>query len=351
LGAHGSTDPPRLEMRYKDRMEARSVRVRGRERAALETLWEHLPISVVAVDTAGNVVRTNRVAEGLLPAIGPLAEQGPLARALASGETIRREHVEFELPDASRRVYAVTAAPIREGSSVVGAVAVLEDLTDVQIRERVAREFVTNAAHQLQTPLAAITSAIQVLQAGAKERAEDRDRFLEHVENATNRLTRLTRSLLVLARAQGQLEEARAEVIELAPLLEAIRHDFPHADVDVVCPPIAVLGNRALLEQVIASLVENALKYAGGRVTITAKRTDDRATVTVADDGPGIPAADRSRVFDRFYRATEAGDGFGLGLAIVREAAVVLGAELALDSDEDGTRVSITLRGARLRPQ
>ena len=85
----------------------------------------------------------------------------------------------------------------------------------------------TNAAHELQTPIAAITSAIEVLQAGAKERRADRDRFLAHIERATDRLARLTRALLVLARAQTRDESPRQELIEVEPVPRSLAECSP----------------------------------------------------------------------------------------------------------------------------
>jgi signal transduction histidine kinase len=218
-------------------------------------------------------------------------------------------------------------------------------------RDRAERDFVTNAAHELQTPLAAIMSAIEVLQAGAKDDRADRDRFLAHIEAACGRLDRLARALLVLARAQTRDEVPRREVIPLEPLFRSIAADFPRdAHVVVECSgDVAVIANRPLLEQAIANLGHNAVKYGHGPVVLAGSRADGGVSIEVRDSGPGIAVAERDLVFRRFYRRDDASrDGFGLGLAIVAESVNALDGELELDTSGDGTRVVITLPAARL---
>ena len=218
-------------------------------------------------------------------------------------------------------------------------------------RERAERDFVTNAAHELQTPLAAITSAIEVLQAGAKDDPIERDRFLAHIEASCRRLDRLTRALLVLARAQTRDEVPRREVIPLEPLFRSIAASFPReADVVVECArDVAVIANRPLLEQAIANLGHNAVKHGRGTVVFAGSRAEGRVAIEVRDAGPGIALVERDLVFRRFYRHDDATrDGFGLGLAIVAESVEALDGELELDTSAQGTRVVIRLPSARI---
>jgi signal transduction histidine kinase len=156
--------------------------------------------------------------------------------------------------------------------------------------------------------------------------------------------------LLVLARAQAGQEDPRAELIEIEPLLQSVAATLPPgAVVDVTCPPgLAVVANRALLEQSLVNLGMNAVKYTTGRVLLAAERDSGRVLVEVRDEGTGIDADERPRVFERFYRGTDARDGFGLGLAIVAEAVKAINGELHLDSTKGGTGVSIRLPGATI---
>jgi signal transduction histidine kinase len=275
-------------------------------------------------------------------------EELPLARAL-TGETVFGELLEIAGPEEQRFVINVRAAPIRgTDDRITAAVALLEDFTDREGRDRAERDFVTNAAHELQSPLAAITSSIEVLQAGAKD-APERDRFLEHIERESRRLDRLTRALLTLARAQVDVEPPRLELIDICPLLHAICERMePAAGVEltVECPTdLALVSNRALLEQTVSNIVRNSVKYTKeGSIRMIGARRNGDVMLAIRDTGPGIPEEALPRVVERFYRASEGEEGFGLGLAIVDAAMNVLGGELEIASSVGcGTTVTLTL--------
>jgi len=204
-------------------------------------------------------------------------------------------------------------------------------------KEVAEREFVTNAAHELQSPLTAIVSAIEVLQAGAKDTPE-RDVFLDHIERASARLARLARALLVLARAQTGAEAPRTELVSLESLLQDVASRLKPIEgvqVTVSCPSeAAAITNRDLIEQAVLNVAENAAKYtARGRIELAAEVSNGRAEIRVSDTGRGIPAAEQSRVFERFYRGQgTGGGGSGLGLAIARAATEAAGGEVELES-------------------
>jgi PAS domain S-box-containing protein len=339
--------------------------------ARLDSVVRRLPVGVLIIDGAGNLELANDRAEQLLGLSTdeiarmlqrdlwtvrdlkgnpiPESEQAP-ARALATGEPTYNERVELELPDGRRFVMEGSAVPVEVDDGIVAVAITFQDVTAQEQRERAERDFVTNAAHELQTPIAAITSGVQVLQAGAKENEADRDRFLTHIEAACARLDRLTRALLVLARAQAGHEDPRAELVEIEPLLLSVAAALPPgAKVEVSCPPgLAVVANRALLEQSLVNLGMNAVKYTTGRVHLAAERDSGRVLLEVRDEGTGIDADERQRVFERFYRGAGAGDGFGLGLAIVAEAVKAINGELQVESTQGGTGVSIRLPGANI---
>ena len=346
--------------RLNDELETRIAdRTRALETTSsmLQTVLHELPQGVVIVGSDGKIELANRRAEELLgqsleelqTSPGSGSAPATLVRALLdvpAGETRR---LELEHGDGGWTVLEARLATVDEAAGDAKIVT-FDDVTARERRERTERDFVANAAHELQTPIAAIASAVDVLQAGAKERPEDRDRFLLHVERASERLGKLTRALLVLARAQSRAERPRSEVIALAPLLESVAGSLGVRDVRVECrPDVAVIANRALLEQALSNLGQNAVKYTDGEVVLAAGRNNGRVTIDVVDRGPGIPAADRAHVFERFYRAEGDRQGFGLGLSIVHAAVEALGGELELDSGAQGTRVSIELPGARVR--
>jgi len=233
------------------------------------------------------------------------------------------------------------------------AVIFLEDVTTKRLQDRVMREFVRNAAHQLRTPLTGITSAVEVLQSGAKESPADRDRFLSHVEQHAARLTRMAHGLLVLARAQAG-EVVRLDFVELRPLLEALAaaaDPAPEVAVEVSCPTsLAALADGDLLREALASMVENAVTHTHeGSIVLRAFDGDGRVTIQVSDTGAGILPEHLNRIFEPFYRGDGTGQGFGLGLAIAAQALRAMDGELLVMGDPGGgTTFSVRLPSARI---
>jgi signal transduction histidine kinase len=330
------------------------------ERDRLLSLLEQLQEGVIAVDRELRVVFANSRAK-LVVGRRSLAEGAPLPAAWGGGalrevagglfEPVAAVTTRRVAPDPES-VFSVAGVPV--GPQGDTALLVLADITLADRRERAEREFVANAAHELRTPLAAISGAVEVLQAGAKEDPGERDRFLAVVERQSTRLGRLVRALLTLARAQTRAEPIVPEPVELAPLLEEVAADLADRsevaiEVDAA-PGLAALGHRDLLLQAVSNLAENALGHAGAtRVRLHAGPAErGRVRVEVRDDGAGIPARLRERVFDRFYRGPDRDSaGFGLGLPIVREVAAALGGEVEIEPGEaGGTTAAIVLRDA-----
>ena len=184
---------------------------------------------------------------------------------------------------------------------------VVTDVTSRERRERAEREFVMNAAHELRTPLSAISSAVEVLQQGAKDNETDRDRFLTIVERQTNRLTRLVRALLTLAHAQTRGGAIRLTPVPVAPLAHDLAGSIesPNVRVEVCCDDVEVIAHAELLRQALENLTSNALKYANdsGIAIRVAHVSDDTVRIQVVDRGPGMTAGDAEKALDRFHRA------------------------------------------------
>ena len=327
----------------------------GEERDRLRQLLEGLHEGVVAVDTDLRIAFANPAARRLLTGraltvAAPLPDLWPdfPLRAFTAQlfEPVERPVQARVVED--ERTFALVGVPARSGGD---AILVVTDISERERRERAEREFVANAAHELGTPLTAIATSLEVLRGGAKDDPAERDRFLELIERQTSRLSRLRRALLSLARAQTRQEALQLERVDAAALLEAVAEELRALDggVDVTidaAADVAVLGHPDLVEQIVLNLAENALRHGGAaHVELAAQRLGGRAAaIEVRDDGSGIPAAARDRLFDRFYRGSQEGDGFGLGLAIVREAVRALGGTIEIDSPPDGgTVVRITL--------
>jgi two-component system phosphate regulon sensor histidine kinase PhoR len=281
----------------------------------------------------------------------------PALRSLQTGEVVIGERARIVRPDGMQAIVEINSGPIRDGAGrIVAAVSVFQDVTFAGQREQAEREFVSNAAHELRTPLAAIIGAVEVLQSGAKDDVAERERFLAHLERQCRRLERLANALLVLARVQTGAEPTRLEVVELRPLLEEVAqavHPAPRVSVAVECADeLAVLANRDLLEEALLNLASNAAKYTErGAVTLSAtEREPGFVAVAVRDTGRGMTRHDRERAVERFYRGDDdTKGGFGLGLAIVAAAAEAMGSQLEIDSaPRRGTTVRMTLRAGRL---
>jgi signal transduction histidine kinase len=232
---------------------------------------------------------------------------------------------------------------------------VIEDVTRQHQRDRVYSDFVRNAAHQLRTPTAAISSAVEVLQGGAKEIPADRDHFLDHIERETNRLTRLTQALLVLARADAGVQPPRLEFVPLKPLLEDVVAGLatrPETSIDLSCDgAIAVFVERDLAEQAFQAILENAVRHCReGAVSVRAWNSGKgRVAVEVDDPGEGILPEHIERIHEPFYRAAIGTEGFGLGLAIASRALSVLDGSLRIHSAPgQGTQVTIELPSAQV---
>lgn len=220
------------------------------------------------------------------------------------------------------------------------------------------RRFVANAAHQLRTPLAAMQ--IQT-QRAVRETDPARGReALAAVEKAMVRLARVTQQVLTLARAEpGSGTDTAARTIDLAALARQELEHWADAavarDIDLgYAGPQAgpfVLGDPQLLTDLIANLVDNAIRYSEPHAQVTLRLSTDPAALTVEDTGPGIPLAERSRVLERFYRPpTTKGSGSGLGLAIASEIAKRHHASLRLDGGEGGRGTVVTVTFERAVP-
>ena len=329
------------------------------ERDRLHRLLEQLQEGVIAVNRDARIVFANSRArlllaeelqrDSALPEPFAGASLAAFARALFDRE---REATFMRVAPDPSRTYLVSGVP---GAESDVAVIVVTDITTRERSERAEREFVANAAHELRTPLTAISSAVDVLQSGAKDEPAERDRFVALIERQTERLGRLVHSLLVLARAQTGAEPVELAPVRLQPLLIDVARDLGAngAAIDVDCSSeLVVAAEQDLLRQAVENLAANAVKYGGGApISLRASRLDrHRVEVTIADLGPGLTDAQAERVFDRFYRGGDReADGFGLGLPIVRAVVDALEGEIFVESEAGiGTLFRITLGAAEL---
>lgn len=213
------------------------------------------------------------------------------------------------------------------------------------------RRFTADAAHELRTPLAAVKTQAQVA-LGAVD-AEERARALAHVVAGTDRAAHLVEQLLMLARLDPQTALVQARPASLRALAaECVAAQAPAAaqknvEVGLVAEDDGLIaGDSTLLAVLLRNLVDNAVRYspAGGEIEVSIGREDGTVVLGVTDNGPGIPEAERSRVFERFYRVLGSGEaGSGLGLSIVKRIADLHRGSITLAPGPDGRGLRVAV--------
>jgi two-component system phosphate regulon sensor histidine kinase PhoR len=337
----------------------------ARDRSRMEAILSGMIEGVIVVDPQGRLQLANAAASRMLkiddlslgrhyvesirhPAIAEL-----VAAALA-GRT--SEGLQMSPPrDASRTIIA-RAAPAAGGSEH-GAALVLHDITELRRADQIRRDFVANVSHELRTPLTAIRGYVEALAEGDTSVEESR-RFLDIITRHTERMERLVKDLLRLARLDAGQEAVDLVACDAKNLVAAVVTELASTldqrdqRVEILIAPESetLRADPTKLHDVLRNLIANANTYAPEHTTIhveTARRGSSYE-LSVADQGPGIPDEDLSRVFERFYRVdkSRARDpgGTGLGLAIVKHLVELhKGSVRAENRPEGGTRVVITL--------
>lgn len=231
------------------------------------------------------------------------------------------------------------------------------ELTDrLRTTEEVRRRFVSDASHELKTPLASIRLLTDSILQNPDVDPETVREFMEDIGEETDRLTRISERLLTLTRLDAAPARERVSV-DVGAVVERVAHMLqPLADavnVELICdlqPGCLILCTQDDLYQVVFNLVENAIKYnlPHGRVTVTVQSRSDEVILNVSDTGVGIPEEDRPKIFDRFYRVdkarSRAAGGTGLGLAIVSETVKQHGGTIAVSPNENGVGSQFEVR-------
>lgn len=222
----------------------------------------------------------------------------------------------------------------------------------VQMQMAAQRRFIANAAHQIKTPLTLL--ATQAAFAQRAKNKNDREEALDALQTGVRQFAHMVNQLLTLSRAEPGGRRPRRERIDLIATARQILEDFASIALlrnldlgfDPGETPQIVAGDETMLREMIVNLVDNALRYtpSGGSVMVTLRHQDGASVLTVADNGPGIPAEERPRVFERFYRVIgNGGEGSGLGLAIVREVITTAGGTVTLEAPPVGSGLVVTV--------
>jgi len=320
------------------------------ERRLTAMVFERLPDGLVIVDEKLHVLEAN---ERFTRLVGAPA---PAGRALYD---LLRDRALFELFEAALKerrilqktvhlaedsVWEALVIPLPEGSRAAG-VGVLRDITRLERTEAMRRTFVADVSHELRTPIASIAVAAETLSEGGADETEVAH-LLGVIRRQAERMRELIDDLMDLAQIEsGAVHLEKEEVVLCAILREAAQDLAPAArekNVRVTVEGderVTVLADRRRLGQIVRNLLDNAVKFSPEEsvVTLNAGREGEEAFFTVSDRGPGIPASERDRIFQRFYQVDRSRSkirpGTGLGLAIVKHLVQLHAARLELESE------------------
>lgn len=289
--------------------------------------WATVPVAVLVA-----LAVTQLLARGMT---SPLREMTLAAQRMAQG-------------DYSQRVHASSRDEVGELARAFNRTAATLEMVD-----RHRRDLVANVSHELRTPIAALQAVLENLVDGVSNPGPGE---LRTALAQTERLGRLVGDLLDLSRVQEGVTPLRLKEVRLSDIFDdavaQARADGVRYAVDVRPENLTVAADPDRLHQLLANLLDNAARYSpsGGEVRLSAERLGNAVHLTVADEGPGIAAADRSAVFERFTTSAGHSSGTGLGLTISRWVAELHGGTIAVADSKRGCRIQVTLPADALRP-
>ena len=279
-----------------------------------------------------------------------------MKQVLAGGKYVEQR---LTLRGAEAHTFEVLAGPLA-GPSTSGAMAILHDVTELERLERVRTDFVANVSHELRTPLAAIRGYAETLLDGALEDRENNRKFVEVILAQATRLTNIASDLLSLSELEsiGVSDEPRSVSVRAAvgAALRTVESSARLRGVRLRCEEVEdvrVKGTDLRLEQVLVNLLDNAVKFSkpNGEVALEAKTMNGAVSISIVDQGVGIPSEDLPRIFERFYRVDKARSrevgGTGLGLSIVKHAVEQMGGTVSVESRlGEGAKFTVSIPAA-----
>ena len=343
----------------------------------LQQVLDVLPEAIALVDVDGRIVLRNAAARAFWGSLGGRdgeddvarydriavfhldgspwpAEETPLGRSIRHGEVVRGQQMLVHDASSGQDVpVLVSSAPLREDDgSIVGGVAVFQDISSIKELERHKDEFLAAASHDLKTPLATIKGLSQLLRRQAQRSGTlDETRVLaglSRIDLTVSRLTRMVNDLLDITRMQMErpldLDRRPTDLVGLANRVAAesqLATERHRIRVDSAAPSLPGRWDVARVERALANLLGNAIKYTpdGGEITVRVSREVNGhgafARLDVRDSGLGIPPDELERVFDRFYRASnvvEGTSGTGIGLTGARQIVQEHGGQITVES-------------------
>lgn len=335
-------------------------------RGKLDAILHSVCDPLIVVDRRHQVVLVNRAAEELLgvclyqslglaldQAISDTSLQGQVKAALRSGESGRRD---FTFSEQGRtRVFQARTSILQDENRPAGTVILMHEVTREREVERMKSEFVSTAAHELQTPLTAIIGFAELLLSNNELTAEVRRESLQFVQKKAERLSRIVDDLLDIGKIETKRKlELFPEEVDVNQLLRQVVRAFdlrPGHRLELTLPeaPILLRLDQRRIVQALENILGNAVKYspAGGLIRVCGRCEEGTYRVSITDQGIGMSEAQRERVFERFYRGdtsdTSSG-GTGLGMSIARNNIEAHGGTIWVESKPgEGTQVHFRL--------
>lgn len=337
-----------------------------KEKKKLASILFYMSDGVIATDHKGKIILMNQKAEIMLNK----KESHVLGRKISEvldfptevkQDTLMVRDGRFLMDleaDGHPFILQISISPLQRGGHTQGVIAVLQDVTDQVNIERERKEFVANVSHELRTPLTTMKSYVETLNSGTVDDPEVEKKFMNVIENETERMIRLVNDLLQLSKMDTKslsmnLEETNIEsfllnVINRFSLPLKQRELTLDLNIQENLPLINV--DQDQINQVLDNIISNAIKYslAESNITIDVSEEDNDLKITISDEGVGIPKAELKHIFKRFYRVDKARSrdmgGTGLGLSIAREMIIAHRGSIEIDSDiGQGTTVTIRL--------
>ena len=329
-----------------ERLEDR-IRTVVQQRNELESLLSAMTEGVIAVDNDQRVIWLNQAAGSLLGVnpdeskdryIQEVVRNSSLLKFIGKVIKDRPPPQEEEILlhcSKGERIFRAYGTMLQE-SQRSGVLIVLNDVTELRKLENIRTEFVTNVSHELKTPVTSIKGFVETLLSGAMHDGDNLERFLQIINKQADRLHAIIEDLLSLSRIEQEKAEIALEEGTIKDILTStvqfcqLKAQNKNIRLDIKCPDeLTAMVNVPLLEQAVANLIDNGVKYSepGSTMLIEALREDSEIIINIRDHGCGIEAKHLPRLFERFYRVDKARSrkfgGTGLGLAIVKHIAQV----------------------------
>lgn len=325
------------------------------------TITESMSEGLIVTDSKANVLTINKSAQHILGAHGVQGAGMPLvevSRNLVLENAAKKASEGLRTEAAitiDARYYRIVATPTATAGGGQGVVILLMDDTERQQAEETRREFTANVSHELKTPLTSISGYAEIIKGGIVQPEDIKD-FAGKIYDEAGRLIVLIQDIIQLSRLDEKQFETEQSEIELLSLARQVTGALERAaeakrvNVQVYGRPVLVPGVRAILEEIIYNLTENAIRYNkdGGSVDVTVGEKGGEAFIQVEDTGLGIADEYKPHVFERFYRVEKShsrqSGGTGLGLSIVKRGAISQGGRVELESEQgEGSTFTVWL--------